>query len=291
MRHAARSLFLAIVLMVAGTLPSAFAVPEILVFYRSTIPLYEEIARHLEQKAPSTILPCPLETLSVSFLESRSPTAVITLGEAGLKRALILVKAIPIIATLTDGQTSDQRVRFLSTDQPVDRQIMTLRTLLPALQRVWIPSTDPRYAPSSEMMPPAASGTILLNHRLLHKPRDLPEALRLLPPGTSAIILSPDPGLMNDATLQSIFLTSFEKRIPVVGFSENLIRKGAAFAYVLSPEDLAAELLAFATTVIDQQVGGHRRFNGWRLVLNRTILQKLGLPVPSALSRAAAKIF
>lgn len=290
-RQLVRYGFLAIFLLIAGFMPAVFAESEILVLYRSDIPLYRDVARQLQEKTHPKVIPCPIESLSVSFIESHAPIAMITLGDAGLKRALLMSLNIPIIATLVDAVPTDERVHLLSTNQPINRQLALLRRLFPELKRVWIPSIEPRYAPSAEMLRGVPSGNLMVDSQSLRTPRDLPEALRSITPGNTAIILSPDPALMNEATLQSIFLASFQKQCPVIGFSEGLVKKGAALAFTLTPENLAAELFDFAVSLTEVRSKGNRAFTGWQLILNRTILEKLGLPIPADLAATARKIF
>jgi len=288
-RHLVRFGLLAI-LLIAGFLPAVFAESEMLVLYRSDIPLYQEIARRLQEQKRVKVIPCPIESLTVSFIESHSPSALITLGEAGLKRALLISWEVPIIATLIDSAPPDKRVHLLSTARPTGREITLLKRLLPELQRVWFPMIDPRFAPSPAVAR-AEAGSVLIDAKVLPSQRDLPEALRLIDPGNTAVILSLDPALMNDATMQSILLASFQKRFPVVGISEGMVKKGAALAFALGPEELAAELFDLALSVCENRWSGNRPFAAWRLILNRTVLEKLGFTVPDDLLKAASKVY
>lgn len=290
MRQLVQATLLAIMLTIVGVVTPAFSESETWVLYRSDIPLYREIARCLQENRRVRIVPCPIESLSVSYIESHTPTAIIALGDAGLKRALQISWIVPIITTLVDAVPSDERVQLLSTNQPIELQIALLQRLLPRLKRIWIPSIDPRYAPSAEGIHGLSTGVVDIDTRSIPTPRDLLPALRSLEPGNSAIILSPDPGLMNEATLQSIFLTSFQKQCPVVGFSEGLVKKGAVAAFVLAPEQVASELLEFAGSLIGKRSRENRTFTGWRLILNRTVLEKLGVPFPADLASTAFKL-
>lgn len=290
-RQSARPWTLAILFVIAGFISPVFADSGVLVLYRSDIPLYREIAQLLEAHSPSKFTPCPLESLTASLLETLYPPIVIALGDAGLKRALKTTWNVPIIATLVESVPDDPRVRHLSTSQPLERQIELLRRLVPDLQRIWIPQIACSFSNEAIRSPLPTFPALVIDNRPLGAPRDLPVALRALEPKTTALILSLDPCLTNDAAQQTLLLGSFEKQCPVVGFSEALVRKGAVFALTLSPEGLADDLTRFTREVLEKPTMKQRAFTGWRMVINQTILGKLGIDIPSDLLGAADKVY
>ncbi|MFZ2958148.1 MAG: ABC transporter substrate binding protein [Candidatus Ozemobacteraceae bacterium] len=297
------------------------AAAEVWVFYRPDIPLHLGTVQHLKSETNRSLVFCPVGKTSFSFLESHPPHFVIALGDAALELALTMSWKVQIFVALVDQPPSDSRILLLDTQQPYAKQLRLLKTLVPNLNTIWYPYAAERFAPGSALKRAAdAAGMKIVSERL-ENPQILPEALRILTQQTSAALLPPDPGIMNDAIIQSIFLAAFRSRTPVIGFSEALVRQGAAFAYVLSPENLATAISEVIqedefgsakgtkeedesgaakgtkdTIKVDGAGSDHsqspiRIFNRWNLILNSTILEKFKLPISDQLKNSASKIF
>ncbi|EKD84082.1 MAG: hypothetical protein ACD_39C00257G0002 [uncultured bacterium] len=121
----------------------------------------------------------------------------------------------------------------------------------------------------------------------------MPTALRAFGQPETAALLPPDPGIMNDAIIQAIFLASFRAHNLVVSFSESLVKQGSAFAYVLSPQPLAAAIneVLNESLKIRPAISRVRQFDRWQLILNVTVLDKLRIKVPDQIKKSAAKLY
>ncbi len=279
---------LALAIAFAAMLPCR-AEPEIWAFFRSDVPLYLAIVQQLETRLKRQFVSCPVEKTTSSFIDSRSPHIVIALGEAGLKRALTMTWNVPILSVFDGDEGHDSRVVPIGIPQPHQLQVGTLKKLIPGLKTIWYPYTGEEFKPAPALEKAAEEANVKLVVNRLQDPRSLPEALRALDAPTVAAILPPDPGLMNDAVTRPIMLAAFRSQSVVVGFSEGLVKKGASFAYVLTPERLAAWLDDVVTKYDSRSPV--RKFENWGLILNATILDKLRLSPPADVRNAAAKVF
>ena len=288
-RNQGAILLLALLAVVVATGPARAAGPEVWVFYRPDIPLYAETFRHLADGTGRNVVPCPVGRTTTSFMESHPPDLVVALGEAGLQRALTVPWPAPIVAVFVDQPPADPRVCLLEAPQPHAQQVALLARLAPTCDTLWYPYAGERFAPGPALQRAAATAGMRIIADRLDDPRGLPQALQHLAHQRTAALLPPDPGLMNTAVVQAILLAAFRSQTPVVGFSEALVKQGAAFAYVLTPEQLAATL---ADIVDHPPADGRwpkpvRLFSRWSLAINATVIGKLGLALPDEVRAAA----
>lgn len=288
LRHPMSALLLLVAIVLATGLPCR-ANTEVWVFFRSDIPLYPAVVKRLELSLKRQLVSCPIEKTSSSFIDSHSPKMAIALGEAGLKRALTMTWNVPVLALFAGQDSDDSRVVDIQIPQPHQRQIELLKKLHPGLRTIWYPFAGDAFKPSPSLEKAVTAAGLELTVHRLQDPRTLPGALRILDTQTAATILPPDPALMNDAVIRPIMLAAFRSQTAVVGFSEGIVKQGAAFAYVFTPDRLGAYLADLivgydARTPVE-------RFENWDLVLNATILDKLHLAPSEEIRSAAAKVF
>lgn len=266
---------------------------EVWVFFRPDIPLHADTVNHLKNKTTENLIFCPVGKTSLSFLESRPPACAVVLGDAAQELALSMLWKVKILVTLLDQPATDKRVVFLNTKQPVAKQMQLLKTLRKNLETVWYPYASERFAPDAALEEAATSAGVTIKSSSLDNPRSLPAALRYLNLSSTAAILPPDPGIMNDAIIKAILLASFRSHTPLAGFSDGMVRQGAAFAYVLRPERLAEAISEKIAEMVNDQhaLAPTSNFERWELILNATILEKFNLVIPEEVRREAKKVY
>lgn len=269
------------------------AIAGVWVFFRQDIPLHLDTITHLQEKSKQPLVFCPVGKTSFSFLESRPPQFVVVLGDSALELALKMPWKVKILVTLVDNPPADPRILLLDTQQPYAMKIRLLKTLVPKLDTIWYPYATERFAPDNAIKVAAEKEGLKISPQWLKDPRLLTKALRTLTQKNTAAILPPDPGIMNDAIIQSIFLASFRSLTPVVGFSEALTRFGAVFSYVLLPENLAISMAEIINEEINNPnfKNSKRVFDRWGLVLNLKIIEKFKLLISDQLKNSAFKLF
>ncbi|EKD84142.1 MAG: hypothetical protein ACD_39C00218G0002 [uncultured bacterium] len=266
---------------------------EIWVFFRSDIPLHVDTVEFLKSKTDQKLVFCPVGKTSFSFLESHPPQFAVVLGDAALQLALQMVWKVKILVALVDQPPTDPRVMFLNTHQPCVLQIKLLKALKPDLKTIWSPFVTERFAPCRKIESLAEETGVKIDIFRLSNPRELPGAMRVLSQPNTAVMIPPDPGIMNNAIIQSIFLASFRSQTPVVSFSESLVKQGAVFAHVLTPLNLATSLGEIINEALNkgQSLPSARSFERWELILNTTVLEKFKLQVPDEIKKSATRLY
>lgn len=280
---------IAILLLCLPSLASA----EVWIFFRPDIPLHMDTVNSLKSLSRHKLVFCPVGKTSFSFLESKPPEFAIALGDAALQLSLHMAWNIDILTALIDSPPADSRTIFLDTRQPYAMQMQLLKSLAPETKTVWYPYVASRFAPDSDLEKVIMETGMQIDSHQLSDPRTLPSALRDFGQPGKAALLPPDPGIMNDAIIQAIFLASFRAHNPVVSFSESLVKQGSAFAYVLSPQYLATAINEIMNESMKSRPGSSRarQFDRWQLILNVTVLDKLRIKVPGQIKKSAAKLF
>ncbi|PKL38761.1 MAG: hypothetical protein CVV41_22095 [Candidatus Riflebacteria bacterium HGW-Riflebacteria-1] len=273
-------------------LPS-LAGAEVWVFFRPDIPLHIDTVKGLQSLTNHRLVFCPVGKTSFSFLESKPPDFAIAFGDTALQLAMQMAWNINIVSTLIDSPPDDSRIIFLDTRQPYAQQIQLLKSLAPGIKNIWYPYATPRFAPDDEIDKAIKAAGLQIDSHRLSNPRALPLALREFGQPDTAALLPPDPGLMNNAFIQAILLTSFRAHAPVVSFSESLVKQGAAFAYVITPESLAESINDIMTETIKNRPTKQmiRQFDRWQLILNVTVLDKLHIQIPERVKKSATRLY
>ena len=71
---------------------------------------------------------------------------------------------------------------------------------------------------------------------------DLFSSLQTLLPNVDALLLFPDPLVVNRSSLQNLMLTTYRQRVPVVGYSQNLVDAGALVAVYSTPQQIGQQV-------------------------------------------------
>jgi len=183
---------------------------------------------------------------------------------------------------------SDASALFI--DRPLVEQLRLIRALVPNASHVAV-----LLGPTSQAQRPAlaaaaeAEGLDLVIG--VAGPDDpVGPVLRGVVDSSDALLAVPDPAVFNRETLYSILLTSYSARLPVVGYSESMVRAGAAAAVHLRLEDAGYDI---AQAIL--RFGRRRRLEppgpspSSSLAVNREVLRSLDIQVDSdALARELA---
>lgn len=215
---------------------------------------------------------CPVEKTTSSFIDSRSPGIVIAFGEAGPEAILTMTWNVPILSLFDGDEGHDSRVVPIDIPQPHKLQVGMLMKLNPDLKTIWYPYAGEEFKPASALEKAAdEAGVRLVVNRLMD-----PEPFRS-PSGSGRPDRRDDPAARPGADERCRDAADHARGVPLpVGGSRFLGRtreEGGAFAYVLTPERLAAWLDDVVTKYDSRSPV--RKFENWGLILNATILDKL----------------
>ena len=186
------------------------------------------------------------------------------------------------------------RVRGVSLNVPVHNQFATLHDILPKAKRIGV-VFDPQQ--SAGAVAEASAAATRLGCTVVSRPvtneAALPEALVGLDGRVDAVWAPVDATVYNPRSAQFVLRQMLQRQVPVVGFSENLVKAGALFAPCVNYQDIGrqtAELLA-AVLRTGAPAGGTvqppQRFN---VVVNAHVSRLLNRPIKSTAAQPVSFI-
>jgi len=112
----------------------------------------------------------------------------------------------------------------------------------------------------------------------LSKPEELLTAVRSLKGRVDLVVCLPDGTLYNSATVKPLILAALESHLPIVGFSQNFVRAGAALGVYPDFRDIGAQTAEIAQKQLAGQPAGP--VEGPRKLVvgvNQRVMRLLGL--------------
>lgn len=233
---------------------------------------------------------CSVRTLAVDATNGGSvsdeisrlhPDVVVAIGMDALAR-VSTVTDLPVIYVMVPGiPFVGQRANVSGVSMYISpsKYLDSMLKLFPRMKRVGLiyePKSSEAYV--KEAMRAAAARGI----RLIAKKAGTADAVPSLMDGLKGQIdlfwMLPEAGLLNPATVDSMLLFSFEKKIPIFTFSKKYVDMGAVAALTVDPFGMGAQAGMIAKRLkegasgqirVDADVSG--------LVVNRKVMEKLGI--------------
>lgn len=229
------------------------------VLSEDSAPYQEAYQAFRSQLEPSPHGFYPVYAGSVSAASLQGATLVVTIGVRAVEAVAALPVRPPVLAAmvprawfLNTGKTllaegGRRDVSAIYVDQPVERQAALIRLALPDARRAGVVLSAAQAGLAAELE------AALRLHGLSLVAAILPDEGRLLPtlegvlPDVDVLLAVADPQVFNRSTAQSLFLTTYRYRVPVVGYSRSMTRAGAMLSLHASPEQIGRQA---AETVI-----------------------------------------
>jgi putative ABC transport system substrate-binding protein len=178
------------------------------------------------------------------------------------------------------------RVRGVSLDIPAQTQLRRMMSVLPKVRRVGV-LYDPKKSAAavSEMKQAAADLGLEAVNQEVDAQSSLPEATALIVSRIDLLWAPVDSTVFNSRSAQFVLTQMLLHKVPVMGFSENMVKAGALLAPRVNYEAIGrqtAELLRDAL-----RPGGPSREpvlapQDFQIVVNGRVLGLLGNPIPQA---------
>lgn len=185
-------------------------------------------------------------------------------------------------ARLSEGDR--HAVSAIYLDQPFERQARLIRLALPEVRRVGV-----LLGPDQEWLA-GELGEALQAQQLRPVHQTLPAGERLIRPlekvlaGADLLLAVPDPLVFNRNTAQSLFLTSYRYRVPVLGYSQSLTRAGALLSLHSSPAQIGREAAEWVSSALQGPAvrlppPAHPAYAS--VSVNEQVARSLGIALPS----------
>jgi ABC-type uncharacterized transport system substrate-binding protein len=150
---------------------------------------------------------------------------------------------------LTDGGRRSAAAIYI--DQPFERQAQLIRLALPDVKRVGVLVSEDQEGLLGELNDALRSQRLGLVHALLANDGRLITPLERVLSDADLLLAVPDPLVFNRNTAQSLFLTSYRYRDPVLGYSRSLTRAGALLSLHSSPAQIGRQTAEWIRTALN----------------------------------------
>ncbi|MBW8457510.1 MAG: hypothetical protein K0M58_03580 [Thiobacillus sp.] len=255
--------------------------------------VYQVIRAYLDDTSHEVIRVHAERLNAVSLNESRLAVAVGVRAAESLAalpvRPPVLAVLVPRAWYVKTGRTrlSDGGGRSASAiylDQPFERQVRLIRQAFPESRRVGVLVSAEQNGLVGELDEALHAQRLSLVHVTLSGEERLITALENVLSGAELLLAVPDPLIFNRNTAQSLFLTSYRYRVPVLGYSRSLTRAGALLSLHSSPAQIGRQTAEWVRGAIQGMPvnlppPAHPAY--FSVSINEQVAHSLGFTLPS----------
>lgn len=151
---------------------------------------------------------------------------------------------------LSDG--GRRSVSAIYIDQPFERQVQLIRLAFPEVRRVGVLLSEDQSQSAlvSELDEALRAQRLVLVHQTLGKDERLSTPLEHVLSDSDLLLAVPDSLVFNRNTAQSVFLTSYRYRDPVLGYSRSMTRAGALLSLHSSPAQVGRQAAEWVSSAL-----------------------------------------
>lgn len=254
-------------------------------------PLYQNFSESFTQNL--SIHPIKTTVVRTEVFVDDVPPAdlIVTVGLKAASRVAPRSQS-PMLATLIPqsqyAELSRQRPRGSATsaiflNQPIERQIDLLQAALPERKKVGLLHSPEINVDLDEVRSILVRHGMTLISRNSYSTDALHKDLEFVLDKSDVLLVIPDNAIYNSNTLRNILLQSYRKDVPLVGYSQALVKSGALCAAYSSPEQIATQASAMVsqffkhgTLPIPQQP------QFFSIAVNSDVAKSMGISIPPA---------
>lgn len=294
------SLFMLACLLTLLPATTAAATPSIAVVTHGNNPAYAELidALNRELSVDTTTSLNVINSASINPLQLKqalasAATPILTIGTRAAERVLMLNLGKPVIAALIPRQSFEQLVNKSSQDrkdigaiyldQPPQRIIRLIQQVLPGNKVLGLLAKSSALAQKDDILAAAKLLGMPTITEYIEQPGDLYRVLPKLLDAIDILYPLPDPDIYISGSVEFLFLTSYRKHVPIIGFSETSVRAGALAAIYTTPEQIGRQLALTLKQMKKTEAGGmpgaYPQFFNVRI--NQQVARSLGLSIAS----------
>jgi len=228
--------------------------------------------------------------------EIRSLQADIVVA-VGLKAALVVRQGLPSIPSIfcmvldpAKYNLTKSHMAGIALEIPFEDQIQSLQDVVPTAKRVGVIYNSQKTGRIvQKAMSQANALGLELVSRMVSSEKEVPASLRAIVHHIDVLWLLPDSTVVTPESFDFLLRTTLDANVPVIGFSSDLVRKGALLSVHFNYEDVgmqAAELAKKFLTGQQFTPGVVLSPEPLRLAINLKTANFLGITVaPNVLTR------
>ncbi|NOZ37791.1 MAG: hypothetical protein GXP11_06960 [Gammaproteobacteria bacterium] len=219
----------------------------------------DAIAAHIDKQSQHTIL---LKIISLDDFRQHSAEVdqtadlLIPIGIRATDRVIQHAGSTPILATLVPRSSfnanlkkrtaemppdSPRSISAILLDQPISRQLNLTQLLFGNVKRIGIPLGPDSQSMRDEIERIARQLKLSIEIENIEPTENLIHQLSRLLDRSDVLLALPDPAIFNRRNVRYILLSTYRKRIPVIGFSQSYVKAGALAATYSSPEQIGKQ--------------------------------------------------
>ena len=169
-------------------------------------------------------------------------------------------------------------------DQPLDRQAQLIRLAFPEVRRVGVLLSEEQAGLLGELEETLLGQRLGLVHATLKEGERLIGPLENVLSEADVLLAVPDPLVFNRNTAQSLFLTSYRYREPVLGYSRSLTRAGALLSLHSSPAQIGRQAAEWVRSTLNDpspRLPAPAYPAYFSISINEQVARSLGFTLPS----------
>lgn len=215
---------------------------------------------------------------------------LVTVGVEATRQALALDDPrLPILAVLVPRVAFDEmlatarpkagrRVSAVFIDQPLARQLDLIKLAVPRASKLAVIAGPGALREPERLAALAQSRSLELAVEQVTRSGEIYPALQRCLRGADALLVMPDPDVVNAASAQNVLLTSYRLRVPVLGYSASYVRAGALVGVYSTPEQQGVEAAEWARQALrGQALPPPRQPRLFDVAVNQQVARALGL--------------
>lgn len=254
--------------------------------------VYQVVRAYLDDTGHQAVRVYAADVSAMSLGEAR---IVVAVGVRAAETLSALPSRVPVLAVLVPrswflksgrARLADGGRRAVSAvflDQPYERQARLIRLALPDVRRVGVLLGSDQKGVADELDEALRGQRLGLVHQTVSEDERLLTPLEHVLNESDVLLALPDPLVFNRSTAQSLFLTSYRYRDPVVGYSRSMTRAGALVSLYSTPSQIGRQA---AEWVIGALGGGSPRLPApaypayFEISINDQVARSLGFSLP-----------
>ncbi len=256
---------------------------------------YLEAADAIEASLGSehTVIRVLSNKLAVSDSALSRAKIMVTVGVTAAQQVAERGGKTPVLAVLVTegwyrGEGREQLARAgrstgaLVIEQPFARQFRVVTRAFPDAKKIGVLVGRDNARQLAELEKAAAAQQLTLVNAVVDSESNLVSALAQVLADADLLLAVPEPDLLNRNTVQSVLMTSYRYRDPVVGYSKSLSRAGALVSVYSTPKQIGRQAGEIAASLLN---GGRLDGLQWpkyfSIAINKHVARSLGINLPS----------
>jgi ABC-type uncharacterized transport system substrate-binding protein len=236
------------------------------------------------------------------FDQIADPCLIVTVGSEALSTVLVTKTQIPILSTLTRKNIFHQLlaqfnrglhdneypISAIYLDQPLARQFDLIKQIFPHKkdrEPIGVILGSQSMTEQTALQTLSKEKKMTLTLQYVNKAENPVAVLDAMANEVKCVLAIPDNTIYNPKTSHGILLTSFNKRVPLIGYSRAYVNNGALAALYSTTKQLAQQTADVILTFIDSgKLPSPQYPKEYTLALNHQLIRSLGIKVDKEIS-------